>query len=88
VGNTLAVDRSGDDVVLNWTRPPEDAGHDPARFFPVHRSDDPSGGFVEVGEPTECCMHDLDAGAAPGQAVYYLVSARNAAGDSGESPAP
>jgi hypothetical protein len=88
VGDSLLVERSGDDVVLHWTAPAEDPEHDAARFYPVHRSESPTGGFGQVGDPTECCMHDVNSESPVGVVLYYVVSSRNEAGTSGEEPSP
>lgn len=88
VGAALRAERHGEDVVLRWTSPPADADHDPARFFPVYRSSSPGGGYAVLHEPTEPTLHDAGAAGATAADAYYLVSARNAAGDSGESPIP
>jgi hypothetical protein len=88
VGNTLLADRSGMDVALVWSAPPVDAGHDPARFYPIYRSGTPDGGFQQIGDPANTAFHDMDAGMSGGEVLYYVVAARNAAGDSGEAPVP
>ena len=88
VGNTLFVEKRSGDVVLSWQTPPTDAEHDPARFYPTYRSGTPSGGFTLEGEPTTATWHDSDAGGPSGGNGFYLVSAKNAAGTSGEEPAP
>ena len=89
VGNTLSVVRGKDSIRLSWQPPGEDADHDAARFFPVYRSSEPLGGFSKVAEPTGTLWRDREAmvDARP-VSLFYLVSARNAAGTSGEEPAP
>ncbi len=86
VGNTVRVTRRRFDVRLEWTAPSTDADHGPARFFPVWRSGRPDGGFDEVGSPTATFHVDVDAGGPSSGTYFYLVSAENAAGDSGEAP--
>jgi hypothetical protein len=87
VGGTLRAERRADDVLLSWTAPAADALHDAARFYPVYRSATPTGGYGTAGEPTSTAWRDTTGGAAAGSS-FYLVAARNAAGSSGEEPAP
>ncbi len=89
VGNTLSVVREEDAIRVTWQTPPEDVQHDAARFFPVYRSREPQAGFSKVAEPTEPLWRDRQAmeDARP-LSFFYLVAARNAAGSSGEEPAP
>ena len=88
VGPTLRVTRGPGKVILAWDAPASDEGHDPARTYPVWRSDDPAGGFDRVGEPMATTWEDWDA---MGDLRYvpllcWEVSARNDGGDSGEAP--
>jgi hypothetical protein len=87
VGATLRAERRESDVLLSWTAPAVDAEHDAARFYPVYRSATPAGGYGTAGEPTSTAWRDTTGGAASGTS-FYLVAARNAAGTSGEEPAP
>jgi hypothetical protein len=88
VGGTLTAVRAGRDVELRWLEPGTDAAHGPARFYPVYRSADPHTGFAAVGEPTATLFRALDAAGTWSGTLYYLVTARNAAGTSGDEPAP
>jgi len=88
VGPTLVADKSGPDVVLRWTPPPADGSHDPASSFLVFGSSSCSTGFAEIAAPTGPSWHDRDAAEAWSGTECYLVSAENAAGGSGEEPAP
>jgi hypothetical protein len=88
VGPTLRVLRSEGDLLLEWTAPPTDTTHDPARYFPVYRSGSPVSEFAQVGDPTDCVWRDHRGGHPVGSPFYYLVAARNAAGSSGEEPTP
>ena len=88
VGPTLRVTRGPGKVILAWDAPASDEGHDPARTYPVWRSDDPADGFDRVGEPMATTWEDWDA---MGDLRYvpllcWEVSARNDGGDSGEAP--
>ncbi|UCF68437.1 MAG: hypothetical protein JSV80_03850 [Acidobacteriota bacterium] len=88
IGDNLTLERSGRDLVLTWPAPPIDAEHDAARFYPVFRTPSPQQPFEQIGEPTRTSWRDLDA-ADPSYGTYcYLVSAKNAAGSSGEEPPP
>jgi hypothetical protein len=86
VGNTVRASRKDDSVRLDWTAPPADALHDPATTYRVHRSGAPSGGFGPA-HTTTAPVH-VDVGAAAGADAYYLVSAANGGGTSGEEPLP
>ena len=88
VGNTLFVTRQASDVALSWTAPVIDATHDAARFYTVFISPAPAGGFAASGEPTAASWRDVDAVPAAVGNRFYLISAKNAAGTSGEEPAP
>ena len=88
VGGTLTAVRAGRDVELRWVAPGVDAAHGPARFFPVYRSADAHTGFAAIGEPTATLFRDVDAAGTWNGTLYYLVTARNAAGSSGDEPAP
>jgi hypothetical protein len=86
VGDTLRVALEGGDVVLSWSMPPEDATHGAARFFPLHRSASPDSGFAQAAEPCNARWHDFGAATPYAGSHFYLVGARNAAGNSGEVP--
>jgi hypothetical protein len=86
VGDTLRVALEGGDVVLSWSMPPEDATHGAARFFPLYRSASPDSGFAQAAEPCNARWHDFGAATPYAGSYFYLVGARNAAGNSGEVP--
>jgi hypothetical protein len=86
VGNTLEVTTDDGDVLLSWTAPPADEDHDPARSFDVHRSRRPTAGFEPAGEPCRPRWRDMGLADPAWGSRFYLVGARNAAGDSGELP--
>jgi hypothetical protein len=86
VGPTLEVSLDGGDVLLTWIAPGADTQHDPARSFPVRRSRQPTSGFETVAEPCRPLWRDMGRGDAAWGSRFYLVGARNAAGDSGELP--
>jgi hypothetical protein len=85
VGDTLLLDRSGTSVRLTWAAPPADPAHDPPTLYRVWRSTLPSGGFATIASPLD--PEYLDAGGLEAaDPFYYLVSAENTGGTSGEAP--
>jgi hypothetical protein len=85
VGNTLAVNRSGNDLHLDWTAPAADAGHATATLYRIYRSSEPSAGFEMEGLSVE--PWHVEAGEALQQTtVYFLVVSENGGGTSGEEP--
>lgn len=88
VGPTLDIQRARSDISLEWVEPAADATHGPALFFPVFRSATPQGGFAPVAEPTHGAWRDAGAADPGAGTLFYVVAARNAAGRSGEEPAP
>ncbi len=88
VGPTLRLRRDGSDLRLEWSAPPAGPSRDPARFYPVWRSARADGGFGMIGEPTAPFLVEPDGGLPLGGHGFFLVSARNAAGESGEAPSP
>ncbi|MCP3981122.1 MAG: S8 family serine peptidase [bacterium] len=80
VGNTLlAAADPGGHVVLSWSAPPVDGGHDPATLYRVDHDVSAQGAFSEIGSATATTFADVDALAAPGVS-YYLVRAENSGG--------
>lgn len=77
----LRADRVGDDVLLFWDRPALDPAHGEADQYRVHRSEDPSGGFVVaatvVDSSASVTWSDPGAALAPAALVVYLVAAEN-----------
>jgi hypothetical protein len=86
----LRADRTGDDVVLSWPRPPIDPAHGETENYLVYRSEAPSGGFAiteTVFDPAEDVSW-TDAGAAASPAPFYawLVVSANPSGVSETVP--
>lgn len=86
VGASLRAARAGTDVALSWSAPAADENHAPARFYPVYRSGNPSSGYTLRGEAIVTAWKDPDGAAAGLGSFFYVAAARNAAGDSGETP--
>ncbi|MCP3979118.1 MAG: hypothetical protein GY716_07270 [bacterium] len=82
VGPTVEVDKDGSDARLDWAVPAVDAGHDAAVFYRVYVSSGPSGGFATEETPTLPTATRSLGGATE----YYLLSAANGGGTSGEDP--
>lgn len=81
VGATLLVSRLGFDIRLDWTAPAEDPAHGPATLYRVTRSENPQGGFTEIGAPTAPLHVDLGAAGPSRPSLYtYLVTAENSGG--------
>ena len=87
MGDTLAVDRIGNDVRFEWAVPAADATHGAATLYRVYASSSPSEGFAVDGMSIEPWHVDAD-GALEAATVYYVVVAENGGGTSGEEPAP
>ena len=80
VGDTLtAVADPGGHVVLAWSAPPVDAGHDVATLYRVQRASGAQGPWTEVGTATSTRWVDVDALHSP-TPYFYLVSAENSGG--------
>jgi hypothetical protein len=85
VGNTLIVNRVGDDLRFDWTAPATDATHGAATLYRVYRSAEPDGGFAVGAMSTETWR--VDAGEALDPASwYFLVVPENGGGTSGDEP--
>jgi len=81
VGDSLRASARGWDVLLSWTSPPRDAGHDPATEFRVDRSTRPDGGFSQVASPTSPQWVDTGGAAPSAPGLHcYTVYARNSGG--------
>lgn len=87
IGTTLTVDVDGPHVRLDWQAPPADASHDPATGYVVYRSGAPDAGFAPDASPTSPFAVLADEAGIPSNA-YFVVVAENAAGTSGDEPAP
>ncbi len=85
VGATLLVDRSGDDVRLEWQSAPVDASHDAATVYRVYRSDAPDDGFTQDGLSTET-WHVEPREMRDPRTSFYLIVPENGGGTSGEEP--
>ncbi len=84
VGNSLRVTRSGGDVLVSWEAPLADPSHDSAAFYRLHVSTRPDSGFA-VEDTATLTETKRASGGTP---EYYLISAANAAGTSGDEPMP
>ncbi len=84
VGATLLLGKSGPGAaILTWTAPPVNAGHAAAGAYDVFRATGDVAGFAFHARVTPTTYTDADT--APALA-FYLVSARNSCGSSGEEP--
>jgi hypothetical protein len=80
VGDTLTASADpGGHVVLAWSAPPVDAGHDAATLYRIQRAPGAQGPWTEVGTATSTRWVDVDALRSPGTS-FYLVSAENSGG--------
>ena len=83
VGNTLNVDRSGTQPVLNWAAPASDAVNHPASSYDVLCSrTTPDGDFLRLANVTGTTHTDSNSAGVN----FYLVVSRNDCGSSGEEP--
>ncbi len=84
IDDTLFVSKNGSgQPVLSWTAPPTDGTHGAATAYDVFAggaAPGPFGLLASVGTTSH-----TDASGVPGVA-YYVVSARNGCGSSGEEP--
>ena len=88
IGNTLQVERTSEgDVRLSWQSPAVDPGHDAADVYNVYRSTSASSGFAVEVIATET-MRLLENEATVQNAAYWLVTATNGGGESGDTPSP
>ncbi|GEM_PF-978308 len=85
VGNTLLVSRQRDDLRLEWAVPSEDPSHDAATFYRIWTSASAAGGFENTGMSIEPWFLAWDE-ALNSDNIFYLVSAENGGGPSGEDP--
>jgi len=85
VGATLMLSKDGSfQPVLSWTAPPVSAGHTAATGYDVFRHlATASGTFPRLAAVSGTTHTDTTSGV---QNAFYLVSARNACGTSGEEP--
>jgi hypothetical protein len=83
VGPTLVIDRTpGGAAVLSWAASGSDSQHLPPTSYDVFRSEvGPADGFRVIAGVGETSYTDSDPGTA-----YYVVSAHNDCGSSGEEP--
>ena len=84
MGNTLTLWKTGTNVNLGWGVPPADASHDPAVYFKLYGSTRPMDGFSTVEASTSPAA-ELGSSTSTG---YFIISAHNGGGSSGEEPAP
>ncbi len=80
VGDTLALSKTADGhVLLTWTAPPADAGHDAASLYRVERAPAAQGPWTAAGSATS--THWYDTGALhDATTFFYRVRAENAGG--------
>jgi len=80
VGDTLraSADPAGH-VVLTWSAPPVDAGHDAATLYRIQRAPGAQGPWGEVGTATSTRWYDVDALTTP-DASFYRAVAENSGG--------
>jgi hypothetical protein len=84
VGDTLTLSKTGSTVNFNWGVPSADASHDPAVYFKLHGSDRPMDGFSSIEAST---LPSVGISALS-SSRYFIISAHNGGGSSGEEPAP
>lgn len=82
IGSSLRLDKSGGTAALIWTASPADPTHDAAAFYTVHASAAPASGFGAADTTTGLSYSEPLAGGDR----FFLVSATNAVGTSGDGP--
>jgi len=84
IGDTLRVGKQVGMLALSWQAAPVDVSHDGAAYYEVYESGAPDAGFAVVDTAAVLqANQSLDPPSA-----FYLVSAVNSAGTSGDEPAP
>jgi extracellular elastinolytic metalloproteinase len=83
VGNTLVVGRTGANTELLWSVPSTDPLHDAAVYYRVHVSNTPGAEYTMEHAPMIAALSRPPGGSGN---EYYLVSAVNGGGASGEDP--
>jgi len=86
IGDTLRAARGSTQVSLTWTASPIDGSHDGAAYYRLYVSAAPDAGFG-VEDTTVGTVADRALAGSPAD-EYYLVTAVNEAGDSGDTPVP
>jgi serine protease AprX len=88
VGDTLQVEITTEgDVRLFWQAPSTDVSHDAADVYNVYRSASASSGFAVETIATETSRL-LENEATVHDSAFWLVTATNGGGESGDIPAP
>jgi hypothetical protein len=83
IGDTLRVGK-GEAMDLVWQASPTDPSHDGAAYYEIYASSAPDGGFASVDTVTSTyATRPLDA-----IDEYYLLTAVNVVGTSGDEPGP
>ncbi|MFW9780269.1 MAG: fibronectin type III domain-containing protein [Candidatus Heimdallarchaeota archaeon] len=76
---TLKVNKSGTDVILNWTVPANDGGSAITKYR-VFRSQSSGGSYNNIANTTT--LSYVDTSGVTGQQYFYVVTAVNALGES------
>jgi hypothetical protein len=84
VGDTLVVDKADGAIELSWQASPVDGSHGGAAYYELFASVAPDTGY---GLSDTCAGTSMTRSLVP-ENEYYLVSAVNSAGTSGDEPAP
>jgi len=82
VGDSLRVARAAGDALLSWDPSPVDATHDVPAYYRLHSSTEPDAGF----SITDTTTSTGTTRALESVTEYYLITAVNAAGTSGDEP--
>jgi hypothetical protein len=84
IGDTLRIDRSAGSVALTWQASPVDGAHDGAAYYELFSSSAAAGGFALIDTATgTSILNPLEP-----VTEYYLLTAVNPAGTSGDEPTP
>jgi hypothetical protein len=85
IGDTLLVGKAGGGAAqISWTASAVDGSHDGAAYYELYVSSAPDSGFAVTDTAAETQLTHVPAGGVE----YFKVSAVNAAGTSGDEPAP
>jgi hypothetical protein len=84
IGASLRVEKTDGSAELSWLAAAIDSSHDGAAYYSIYSSGAPDSGFSVATTATATVRERaLDA-----VTEYYLISSVNAAGTSGDEPAP
>jgi hypothetical protein len=84
VGSTLRIGKDGDSAELIWTDSPVDGAHDMASYYVAYVSGSPVNGF-SILDTTQLTQLTAEGGSL---SQFFKITAVNAAGTSGDAPAP